>query len=101
MQCDVHRNPAPARVIRPISSTCRLTCWAASTPEWWCRRCTRTLSGGGPTGFIRYLPSKQAVVMATHLIAAIRRTTLGARVASLADQRDVVIDAIDVLLAGV
>jgi len=39
--------------------------------------------------------------MATHLIAAIRRTTLGARVASLADQWDVVIDAIDVLLAGV
>ena len=43
----------------------------------------------------------RAVVMATHLVAAVRRGVLGARVASLADQRDTVISAMGVLLSGV
>jgi toxin CcdB len=43
----------------------------------------------------------QSVVMATHLLAAVRRSELGARVASLADRRDEVIAAVDVLLGGV
>jgi toxin CcdB len=43
----------------------------------------------------------RSVVMATHLLAAVRRNSFSARVASLADQRDLVIAAIDVLLSGV
>jgi toxin CcdB len=43
----------------------------------------------------------QHVVMATHLLAAVRRGTLGASVASLLNQRDVIIAAIDVLWSGV
>jgi toxin CcdB len=45
--------------------------------------------------------SGQEVVMATHLIAAVRRSSMGAHVASLRDQRDVIIAAIDVLWSGV
>jgi toxin CcdB len=41
------------------------------------------------------------VVMATHLMAAIRRAGLGEVVASLAGRRDEVLGAIDVLLTGV
>jgi toxin CcdB len=41
------------------------------------------------------------VVMATHLLAAVRRNELGPVVASLRAQRDVIIAAIDVLLSGV
>jgi toxin CcdB len=41
------------------------------------------------------------VVMATHLIAAIRRQTLGPAVTSLLDHSDTVISAIDVLWSGV
>jgi hypothetical protein len=39
--------------------------------------------------------------MATHLLAAVRRCTLGDCVASLSAHRDTVIGAIDVLLTGV
>jgi toxin CcdB len=41
------------------------------------------------------------VVMATHLLAAVRRQNLGFVIASAADQRDVIISAIDVLWSGV
>ncbi|HYZ21338.1 MAG TPA: CcdB family protein [Rhodopila sp.] len=41
------------------------------------------------------------VVMATHLIAAIRRHALGTAVASVRDQRDLIVNAIDVLWSGV
>jgi toxin CcdB len=43
----------------------------------------------------------ERVVMATHLIAAIRCSGLGPLVASLVGQRDAMIAAVDVLLAGV
>ncbi len=43
----------------------------------------------------------ESVVLATHLIAAVRRRSLGHPVASLTDQRDVVLRAIDVLWSGV
>jgi len=43
----------------------------------------------------------QEVVMATHLIAAVRQNSVGVRVASLKDQRDAIIAAIDVLRSGV
>jgi toxin CcdB len=43
----------------------------------------------------------QEVVMATHMIAAMRRQILVSPVGSLRDQRDVVVSAIDVLWSGV
>jgi toxin CcdB len=43
----------------------------------------------------------QDVVMATHLTAAVRQSSFGARVTSLRDQRDVIIAAIEVLWSGV
>lgn len=43
----------------------------------------------------------ERVVMATHLIAALRRKDLGSAIASLVDQRDAIISAIDVLWSGV
>jgi CcdB protein len=43
----------------------------------------------------------QRLIMATHLLAAVRRGTLGSPLVSLLDQRDVIIAAIDVLWAGV
>ena len=43
----------------------------------------------------------QELVMATHLLSAVRQNSLGACVASLRDQRDVIIGAIDVLWSGV
>jgi toxin CcdB len=43
----------------------------------------------------------QDVVMATHLVAAVRKQTLGDAVASLQDERDIVLNAIDVLWSGV
>lgn len=43
----------------------------------------------------------QSVVMATHLLAAVRRSGLGNCVGSLDERRDIIISAIDVLLSGV
>lgn len=43
----------------------------------------------------------ERVVMATHLIAALRRPELGTAITSLSDQRDAIIGAIDVLWSGV
>jgi toxin CcdB len=43
----------------------------------------------------------QQVVMATHLLAAVRRGTLGTRIMSLLDHRDLIVGAIDVLWSGV
>jgi toxin CcdB len=43
----------------------------------------------------------QDVVMATHLVAAVRRPILGVVVASLQNERDIVLGAIDVLWSGV
>jgi toxin CcdB len=41
------------------------------------------------------------VVMATHLLAAVRRHSLGSVETSLVDERDVIVSAIDVLWSGV
>ncbi|MEA2736995.1 MAG: toxin CcdB [Acetobacteraceae bacterium] len=49
----------------------------------------------------RFIIDGQDVIMATHLIAAVRKQTLGVAVASLRDERDIVLDAIDVLWSGV
>jgi toxin CcdB len=43
----------------------------------------------------------RSVVMATHLLAAVRRQVLGETVASLLSQRDIVLSAIDVIWSGI
>ena len=43
----------------------------------------------------------EQLVMVTHLMAAVRRGSLGTVVASLNDKRDVIVSAIDVLWSGV
>lgn len=41
------------------------------------------------------------VVMATHLIAAVRKRPLGTAITSLINERDIIISALDVLWSGV
>jgi toxin CcdB len=102
MQCDVHRNPddhsgeipylldiqanllsdLQTRVVVPLIRARSFGRKAARLhPEF-------TIDG-------------QHVVMATHLMAAVSRQTLGSAVASLGEQRDIVLNAIDVLWSGV
>ena len=63
----------------------------------------RASAFGRPAGRLhpRFTVHGQEVVMATHLLAAVRRSTLGDCVTSLSGYRDTVIGAIDVLLTGV
>lgn len=102
MQCDVHRNVEDAsgqipylldiqanllddlqtRVVVPLIRTGSFG-----------RRATRLHP--------RFTIDGQDVVMATHLVAAVRKQSLGNAVASLLDARDIVIGAIDVLWSGV
>jgi toxin CcdB len=49
----------------------------------------------------RFVIDGQEVVMATHLLAAVKRSTLGTSVASLSGQREAMIGALDVLLTGI
>jgi toxin CcdB len=49
----------------------------------------------------RFTIDGQDVVMATHLVAAVRKQGLGGVVASLRNERDIVLNAIDVLWSGV
>lgn len=50
---------------------------------------------------IRLRVANTELVLATHLLAAIRRNALGPVVANLASQRDDIIAALDILWAGV
>jgi hypothetical protein len=50
---------------------------------------------------LEFIVGGQDVVMATHMIAAVRRQALVSAVGSLRDQRDAVISAIYVLWSGV
>jgi toxin CcdB len=63
----------------------------------------RASAFGRPAGRLhpRFTIDGQEVVMATHLLAAVRRSRLGDVVASLSEHRDTVFCAIDVLLTGV
>lgn len=49
----------------------------------------------------RFVIEGEVVIMATHMIASIKRDQLGPRVTGLASQRYIIIAAIDVLLSGV
>ncbi len=49
----------------------------------------------------RFVIEGEPVIMVTHLLSAVPRSDLGRCVASLAAERDVIVAAVDVLLAGV
>jgi toxin CcdB len=49
----------------------------------------------------RFVIDGQEVVMATHLLAAVKRSALGTSVAALSGQREAMIGALDVLLTGI
>lgn len=102
MQCDVHENRQQSRDQAPFLLDVQADLLADLN--------TRVLvplvaerSFGRPVSRLhpRFVVAGQPVIMATHLAAAIRRSEVGTRVMSLADQRDVIVSAVDVLLSGV
>jgi toxin CcdB len=102
MQCDVHENRQRSRGQVPFLLDVQADLLAdlntrvvvPLVPE---RSFGRPVSRLHP----RFVIAGQPVIMATHLAAAIRRSDVGICVASLADQRDVIVSAVDVLLSGV
>jgi toxin CcdB len=102
MQCDVHMNGGNSKGHAPFL----LDVQADLLADFETRvvvPLVNAASFGRPASRLhpQFTIDARAVVMATHLAAAVRRKVLGARVASLADQRDVIISAMDVLLSGV
>jgi hypothetical protein len=84
--------------------------WAACPICWTCRPTSFQISQPGSSchwsALLRlddaqihpvFVVEGAEVVMATHLLAAVRRSAIGARVASLVDHRAAIIGAIDVL----
>ena len=102
MQCDVHRNEDDASGEIPFLLDIQANLLAdlqtrVVVPLIRAGAFGRTATRLHP----RFTIDGQDVVMATHLLAAVRRQILGDPVASLRDQRDIVISAIDVLWSGV
>lgn len=102
MQCDVHVNAAGSAAYAPFLLDVQ--------PDLLSDLDTRVvvpliLAGafGRRVGRLhpQFTIGDRNVVMATHLLAAIRRSGLGSRVGSLQDQRDIIIAAVDVLRSGV
>ncbi|MGH7191315.1 MAG: CcdB family protein [Acetobacteraceae bacterium] len=102
MQGDVHANPGPSAGYAPYLLDVQADLLAELDTrvvvpliraEAFGRRISRLHPG--------FTVADQAVVMATHLIAAVRRSTLGPALASLQPQHDEIVAAIDVLLSGI
>jgi len=102
MQCEVHENPED-----PVGTTPYLLDVQADLLSDLATRVVvplvrRDAFGRGASRLHPTFAVKGVeVVMATHLLAAVRKRVLGARVASLSDQRHIIIAAIDVLWSGV
>ncbi len=101
-QCTVHENPGASRGAAPLL----LDVQADLLSDLATRVVVPLIplaDFGRPVARLHptFMVSGAAHVMATHLIAAIPRAALGAEIASLADQRDQVVAAIDVVLSGV
>jgi toxin CcdB len=102
MQCDVHRNAADEFEAMPYLLDVQANLLAdletrVVVPLVRAGAFGRTATRLHPVFTIE----GERVVMATHMIAAVRRRELGDAVASLLEQRDTVIAAIDVLWSGV
>ncbi len=102
MQCDVHANPDD-----PLGHMPYLVDVQANLLSGLDTRVVipliRSATFGRPVTRLHpaFAVGGEKFIMATHLLAAVRRQSLGACVASLDDQRDVVISAIVVLWSGV
>ena len=102
MQCDVHENPGDTGDYAPFLLDIQANLLSdletrVIVPLVHVRAFGRPASRLHP----QLTVNGQRVIMATHLLAAVRRSGIGTRVTSLADQRDVIISAVDVLLSGV
>jgi len=102
MQCDVHVNPDTAQDYAPFLLDVQ-TDLLAELDTRVVVPLVRASTFGRRASRLHpeFTVDGERVVMATHLIAAIRRAGLGPHVGSLASQRDTVIAAVDVLLSGV
>ena len=98
MQCDVHTNPDDVVGCMPY-----LLDVQANLVSNFATRIVvplvRAASFGRRADLLHpvFVVEGAEVVMATHLLAAVRRSAIGARVASLVDHRAAIIGAIDVL----
>jgi toxin CcdB len=96
---DVHRRRAPG-------SGWLLDCQADALAHFNTRMVVPLMpSGRVPQTLPRLHPTftidGEVLVMATHLASAVPLRELGPRVMSLADQRDAIIGALDVLITGI
>ncbi|MEJ0045849.1 MAG: CcdB family protein [Rhodospirillales bacterium] len=96
------RTATKVRRTRPFCSTCRPICYPALKQELWIPLIAAAAFGRRAAGLHpTFAVAGQPVVLATHLIAAIRAGQLGPAMASLSDRRDEIVRALDILLAGV
>lgn len=102
MQCDVHRNAEDTTGEIPFLLDVQADL-LADLPTRVVVPLVRATSFGRQAERLHPAFSIEGdrVVMATHLIAAVRARSLGRAVMSLAEQRDAIIAAIDVLWSGV
>ena len=102
MQCEVHENSADAAGHMPFLMDVQSNLLSDLDARV-VVPLVRSASFGRPASRLPpvFTVGGQQVVMATHLVAAVRRSTLGARITSPHDHRDVIIGAIDVSWSGV
>lgn len=102
MQCDVHENREQSKGHTPFLLDVQADLLADLDSRVVVPLVHDRLFGR-PAGRLhpRFVVAGHAVVMATHLIAAVRRSSMGLPIASLAEQRDTIVSAVDVLLSGV
>jgi toxin CcdB len=102
MQCDVHRNADDPTGQIPWLIDVQSTLFSALETRVAVRLIRATAFGRRATRLHpAFVVEGNDVVLPTHLIAAIRERSLGPTIASLADQRDTVLSAIDVRWSGV
>jgi len=102
MQCDVHANPDDPLGQMPYLLDIQTNLLSGLDTRV-VVPLVRSASFGRPVSRLHpaFAVGGAEFIMATHLLAAVRRQSLGAFVASLDEQRDAIISAIDVLWSGV
>ena len=102
MQCDVHRNLADATGEIPYLLDIQADMLSALQTRVVVPLILRE-AFGRPIARLHpvFTIETRPVVMATHLTAAIRRSSLGAVVVSFQSERDTILNAVDVLWSGV
>ena len=104
MQCGVYNNPGDSQSYAPYLLDVQADMLSSlGKPGSWCRSCALRNSGGARGRSLHpvFTVCGEEVVMATHLLAAIRCSGLGHAVDALTLHRTLIIGALDVLLYGV